>query len=199
MDRTSNVIASIDDDEAMQDSLHDLLEAAGLVARCYGSAEEFLESDLRTQAACLIVDIHMPKRQQPYGEIVAEFRFRKAASMAGSALPRACPRSKINCRRLTTNRGFSPSSGRPRLPDFDRVRFADCGSTTTKVTYSRYGVQSGGRSSKTPKLRKTKRIQVQYRSLVPFAFFSTRSSRPTAVSFPTKLAARSICITSPSV
>jgi FixJ family two-component response regulator len=61
MDRTSNVIAIIDDDEAMQDSLHDLLEAAGLVARCYGSAEEFLESDLRTQAACLIVDIHMPK------------------------------------------------------------------------------------------------------------------------------------------
>ena len=61
MDRTSNVIAIIDDDEAMQDSLRDLLEAAGLVARCYGTAEEFLESDLRTQAACLIVDIHMPK------------------------------------------------------------------------------------------------------------------------------------------
>jgi FixJ family two-component response regulator len=61
MDRTSNVIAIIDDDEAMQDSLQDLLEAAGLVARCYGSAEEFLESDLRTQAACLIVDIQMPK------------------------------------------------------------------------------------------------------------------------------------------
>jgi FixJ family two-component response regulator len=61
MDRTSNLIAIIDDDEAMQDSLHDLMEAAGLVARCFRSAEEFLESDLRTQAACLIVDIHMPK------------------------------------------------------------------------------------------------------------------------------------------
>ena len=61
MDRTSNLIAIIDDDEAMQDSLHDFMEAAGLVARCFGSAEEFLESDLRTQAACLIVDIHMPK------------------------------------------------------------------------------------------------------------------------------------------
>ena len=61
MDPTSPLLAIIDDDEAMQDSLHDLLEAAGLVARCYGSAEEFLESDLRTQAACLIVDIHMPK------------------------------------------------------------------------------------------------------------------------------------------
>ena len=61
MDRTSNVIAIIDDDESMQDSLHDLMEAAGLVARCFGSAEEFLESDSRTQAACLILDIHMPK------------------------------------------------------------------------------------------------------------------------------------------
>src|SRR5271156_5211109 len=54
VDRTSKLIAIIDDDEAMQDSLHDLMEAAGLVARC-------LESDLHTRAACLIVDIRMPK------------------------------------------------------------------------------------------------------------------------------------------
>ena len=57
----SKLIAVIDDDEAMQDSLRDLMEAAGLVARCFGSAEEFLESDLHTRAACLIVDIRMPK------------------------------------------------------------------------------------------------------------------------------------------
>jgi FixJ family two-component response regulator len=37
------------------------MESAGLVARCFGSAEEFLVSDLRTRAACLIVDIRMPK------------------------------------------------------------------------------------------------------------------------------------------
>ena len=61
LDRTSELIAIIDDDEAMQDSLRDLMEAAGLVARCFGSAEEFLESDLHTRAACLILDIHMPK------------------------------------------------------------------------------------------------------------------------------------------
>ncbi|HEX8893060.1 MAG TPA: response regulator [Terriglobales bacterium] len=60
-DRTSKLIAIIDDDEAMQDSLHDLMEAAGLVARCFGSADKFLESDLRTRFACLIVDIRMPK------------------------------------------------------------------------------------------------------------------------------------------
>ena len=57
----TKLIAIIDDDEAMQDSLRDLMEAAGLVAQCFGSAEEFLESDLHRQAACLITDIFMPK------------------------------------------------------------------------------------------------------------------------------------------
>jgi FixJ family two-component response regulator len=37
-----------------------LLEADGLSARCFGSAEEFLESGLQRKAACLIVDIRMP-------------------------------------------------------------------------------------------------------------------------------------------
>jgi FixJ family two-component response regulator len=58
---TSKLIAIIDDDESMQDSLRDLMEAAGLVARCFGSAGEFLESGLHRQAACLITDILMPK------------------------------------------------------------------------------------------------------------------------------------------
>jgi FixJ family two-component response regulator len=59
--QTSKLIAVIDDDESMQDSLCDLIESTGLVARCFGSAEAFLESDLHTRAACLIVDIRMPK------------------------------------------------------------------------------------------------------------------------------------------
>ena len=61
VERTSQIIAIIDDDEAMQDSLRDLMEAAGLEARCFGSAEEFLESDLHRKAACLILDVRMPK------------------------------------------------------------------------------------------------------------------------------------------
>jgi len=59
--RTSNLIAIIDDDEAMQDSLRDLMEAAGLFAQCFGSAEDFLASGVHRQAACLITDILMPK------------------------------------------------------------------------------------------------------------------------------------------
>ena len=61
VDQTPKLIAIIDDDEAMQDSLRDLMEAAGLAARCFESAEQFLESDLHSRAACLIVDIRMPK------------------------------------------------------------------------------------------------------------------------------------------
>lgn len=36
------------------------MESAGLWARCFGSAEEFLESDQRNQTACLVADIRMP-------------------------------------------------------------------------------------------------------------------------------------------
>jgi FixJ family two-component response regulator len=61
LDQTSKLIAIIDDDEAMQDSLRDLLEAAGLAARSFGCAEDFLKSDLHRKAACLIVDVRMPK------------------------------------------------------------------------------------------------------------------------------------------
>jgi FixJ family two-component response regulator len=60
VDQTSRLIAIIDDEEAVQDSLRDLMETAGLVAQCFGSAEEFLAADLHTRAACLIVDIRMP-------------------------------------------------------------------------------------------------------------------------------------------
>jgi FixJ family two-component response regulator len=59
--QTSRLIAIIDDDESICDSLQDLMESAGLEARCFGLAEEFLESGLHRQAACLITDILMPK------------------------------------------------------------------------------------------------------------------------------------------
>jgi|SRR5580700_7655711 FixJ family two-component response regulator len=55
--QTSKLIAVIDDDESMQDSLCDLIESVGLVARCFGSAEEFLEYDLHREVGCLIAEI----------------------------------------------------------------------------------------------------------------------------------------------
>jgi FixJ family two-component response regulator len=44
----------------MQDSLCDLIESAGLVARYFGSAEEFLQYDLHYEVGCLIAEIQMP-------------------------------------------------------------------------------------------------------------------------------------------
>src|SRR5271155_3864268 len=58
--QTSKLIAIIDDDKSMQDSLRNLIESTGLVARCFGSAEEFLEYDLHGEVGCLIAEIQMP-------------------------------------------------------------------------------------------------------------------------------------------
>ena len=54
------LIAIIDNDESMQDSLRELIESTGLVTRCFGSAEEFLEYDLHREVGCLIAEIQMP-------------------------------------------------------------------------------------------------------------------------------------------
>jgi|HubBroStandDraft_5_1064220.scaffolds.fasta_scaffold132582_1 FixJ family two-component response regulator len=59
--QTSKIIAIVDDNESMRDSLSDLIESGGFAARCFGSAKAFLESDLHREAACLIVDVRMPK------------------------------------------------------------------------------------------------------------------------------------------
>jgi FixJ family two-component response regulator len=58
--QTSKLIAIIDDDESICNSLRDLFESAGLMARCFGSAEEFLEYDLQWEVGCLIAEIQMP-------------------------------------------------------------------------------------------------------------------------------------------
>jgi FixJ family two-component response regulator len=54
------LIAIIDNDESICDSLRELIESTGLVARCFGSAEEFLEYDLHGEVGCLISEIQMP-------------------------------------------------------------------------------------------------------------------------------------------
>ena len=58
--QATHLIAIVDDDESVQRSLQDLIEADGFLARTFGSAEEFLESGLQREVACLITDIRMP-------------------------------------------------------------------------------------------------------------------------------------------
>jgi FixJ family two-component response regulator len=58
--QNSRLIAIVDDDESLQSALQDLIESDGLSALCFGSAEQFLDSEARHKAACLIADIRMP-------------------------------------------------------------------------------------------------------------------------------------------
>jgi FixJ family two-component response regulator len=57
---TLKIVAIVDDDELMRSALEGLLKAAGMPARAFASAEEFLESGQSQQTACLIADIRMP-------------------------------------------------------------------------------------------------------------------------------------------
>jgi FixJ family two-component response regulator len=60
IEHNSSVLAILDDDESVQTALQDLIEAEGLSALCFGSAEQFLESTARYEASCLIADVRMP-------------------------------------------------------------------------------------------------------------------------------------------
>ena len=57
----SRLVAIVDDDESVQSALQDLIESDGLSVHCYGSAEQFLDSESRYEAACLIADIRLPR------------------------------------------------------------------------------------------------------------------------------------------
>jgi FixJ family two-component response regulator len=60
IEQNSRLIGIVDDDESVQSALQDLIESDGLSALCFGSAEQFLDSGARHEAACLIADIRMP-------------------------------------------------------------------------------------------------------------------------------------------
>ena len=60
IERTTSLLAILDDDKSVRCALQDLVESEGMSALCSGSAEQFLDSDARNCAACLIADIRMP-------------------------------------------------------------------------------------------------------------------------------------------
>ena len=59
------LIAVVDDDESVRESLPDLLGVFGFAARAFASAEEFLASGCAGEARCLILDIAMPGMSGP--------------------------------------------------------------------------------------------------------------------------------------
>jgi len=59
------LVAIVDDDEGIRDSLQMLLEIAGMRCRAFASGEDFLEEEARRgpaapPCACLLLDVHMP-------------------------------------------------------------------------------------------------------------------------------------------
>jgi FixJ family two-component response regulator len=56
----TKLVVIVDDDDSMRSAVQDLLEAVGLPASGFASAEEFLKSGKQHETACLITDIRMP-------------------------------------------------------------------------------------------------------------------------------------------
>jgi FixJ family two-component response regulator len=54
------MIHIIDDDASLRDALHSLFRSTGLNATLYGSAAEFMNSELEEGPACLVVDVRLP-------------------------------------------------------------------------------------------------------------------------------------------
>lgn len=59
------LVAVIDDDESVRESLPDLLRELGYDARAFASGEAFLESGAIADAGCLVVDVAMPEMSGP--------------------------------------------------------------------------------------------------------------------------------------
>jgi FixJ family two-component response regulator len=59
-DGDTRIVAIVDDDESVRRALKGMMKSVGLPAEAFPSAEDFLNSGLLQQTACLIADIRMP-------------------------------------------------------------------------------------------------------------------------------------------
>jgi FixJ family two-component response regulator len=55
------VVAVVDDDPRIRESLESLIESAGFTARAFSQAEDFLGGDFLMRTSCLITDVRMPR------------------------------------------------------------------------------------------------------------------------------------------
>jgi FixJ family two-component response regulator len=55
-----HLISVVDDDESVREAVCGLLRSVGFRTKAFASAEEFLASDQRRSADCLVLDVRMP-------------------------------------------------------------------------------------------------------------------------------------------
>lgn len=58
--RRTSFVAVVDDDASVRDAILGLLQSCDIAARGFSSAERFLKSQRRFQAACLVLDMRLP-------------------------------------------------------------------------------------------------------------------------------------------
>jgi FixJ family two-component response regulator len=54
------LISIVDDDESVREAMQGLMKSLGFATESFASAEDFLASDCRDRAACVITDMQMP-------------------------------------------------------------------------------------------------------------------------------------------
>lgn len=59
--RSDVAVYIVDDDEAVRDSLDLLMQSVGLNAKCFASAQTFLDAYDASKPGCLILDVRMPE------------------------------------------------------------------------------------------------------------------------------------------
>jgi FixJ family two-component response regulator len=70
------LVAIVDDDDSVRESLPDLLKEFGFASQTFSSAEAFLASDAVSRSKCLILDIAMPGMSGP--ELQSELKDRRS-------------------------------------------------------------------------------------------------------------------------
>jgi FixJ family two-component response regulator len=60
MSRSNPVVATVDDDRRIRESVQSVLESAGYRAVSFASAETFLLSGALSKVACVIADVRLP-------------------------------------------------------------------------------------------------------------------------------------------
>jgi predicted lactoylglutathione lyase len=144
----SRLVAIVDDDESVQRALQDLIESDGLSALCFGSAEQFLDSEARNKAACLrkamIDHIYLPVSDLKRS---SEF-YKKMLEPLGIDMPYKF--DQLHGFAINSNPGFWLKNGEVAKDLY--VAFTAKSADAVRASY-KAAIDAGATSNKEPSLR----------------------------------------------